>query len=140
MFSDNTKVNPYLVFNGSCKDAMKFYAEIMDGKVEFMTFKEAPMEFPKETQDKIMHSSLKFGEAVIMASDNMPGNPVGYSDGHSVLVNTDTLEDAEHVFNSLLEGGKVVIPFDDTFWGAKFGQLVDKFGVQWMVNYERPKQ
>lgn len=140
MFSDNVKVNPYLVFSGNCKEAMKFYAEIVDGDVEFMTFKEAPMEFPKEALNLIMHSSLTFGKAVLMASDNLPDNPVGSSAGHAVMVNAGTLEDAQHMYNNLSEGGKVIMPFEDTFWGAKFGQLMDKFGVQWMISYERPKQ
>lgn len=140
MYSGNITATPYLTFNGKCKEAMKFYAKIFEGEVEFMTFKEAPMEIPKEAEKLIMHASLTFGKATIMASDAMLGQPEVSGTGHSVMIGPGTAEDAQRIFEDLSEDGKVVMPFEEVFWGATFGQLIDKFGVQWMVNYERPKQ
>lgn len=140
MYSNNLTATSYLTFNGTCKEAMNFYAKVLEGDVEFMTFKEAPMDFPKEIEKNIMHASLTFGKATIMASDLMPDQAAVSGDGHAIMLNTGSVEDAQRIFNELSEGGKVVMPFEDVFWGAKFGQFIDRYGIQWMVNYERPEQ
>ena len=127
-------VNPYLAFKGNCKEAMEFYKSIFGGGLELMDFSSAPMEVPAEYKSKILHSKLKFADAIIMASDTMPNNPINIGDNVSISIAAESEEIGAKYFNKLSEGGKVIMPFEDAFWGSKFGMLEDKFGVRWMVD------
>jgi PhnB protein len=134
-------VNPYLNFNGNTEDAMNFYKSVFG--TEFITlqrFKETPFgqQMPPADQEKIMHIALPIGSnAILMATDalesmgqkHMPGN------NFSMAISPDSEEDATKFFNALAGGGTITMPMEKMFWGAYFGALVDKFGVQWMVNY-----
>ena len=134
--SRQTYINPYLIFPGNCREAMEFYKNVLNGKLEMMPFEGSPVDVPKDYQQKILHSTLKFGNAVVMASDNQPGQKVNFADGIFLSIAASTLEEAQNIFNSLSSGGKVIMPFEDTFWGSKFGMFSDKFGVGWMIGYE----
>lgn len=129
--------NPYLTFDGDCRQAMEFYTDVLKGTLEIMDFSEAPMEVPEELKSKVMHASIMFGEdAALMASDTMPGMGAPFTRGtnaHVSIQETD-LAEAEQIFNALADGGIISMPFEKTFWGAKFGSCTDKFGTQWMVN------
>ncbi len=127
-------VNPYLAFKGNCKEAMEFYKSALGGELELMDFSSAPMEVPEEYKSKILHSKLHFADAVIMASDTMPNNPINIGDNVSISIAAESTEVGQKYFNNLAEGGKVMMPFADAFWGSKFGMLEDKFGVRWMVD------
>lgn len=131
-------VNPYLTFEGNCREAMKFYKEALNGELEMMEFAGSPAadSVPEEYQHNIMHASLVFGDAVIMASDGRPGEPVTMGNGVNISVSVPDAEEGERMFNSLAVGGKVMMPFSEQFWGAKFGMLTDRFGYNWMVNCE----
>jgi PhnB protein len=83
-----------------------------------------------------MHATLKFGEAVIMASDSMPGQEVKNGNSIRLSISAQNLEEAERIFNNLSRGGKITMPFEKTFWDAQFGMLTDKFGIHWMINCE----
>lgn len=132
--------NPYLTFGGNCREAMEFYQKALRGNLDVNTFEGAPMDVPEAQKDKIMHAALTFGDAVLMASDGMsPDQTVDYGNGFAIsLAPVDPVE-AERIFNELSAGGQVIMAFQDTFWGAKFGQFIDKFGVRWMVNCELKK-
>ena len=132
-----TKTNVYLTFNGNCEEAMNYYKEVFGANLETMPFEGSPIEVPEDYKQKIMHSTLTFEDAVIMASDTMPGQEVNRGDATSISVNATNLDDAERFFNRLSEGGKIIMPFEDTFWGARFGMCLDKFGVSWMVDCEK---
>jgi PhnB protein len=129
----------YLNFNGNCRDAMKFYERCLGGELQMMPFSEAPGNHPPEAKDRIMHARLTNGSAVIMASDTMPGMPVQQGTNFALTVNCQSQEELERFFNAMSEKGKVTMPLQDTFWGARFGMLTDQFGINWMFNYEKPK-
>ncbi|QEH41233.1 VOC family protein [Chitinophaga sp. XS-30] len=135
-------VNPYLNFAGNTEEAFNFYKSVFGGEFSFLQrFKDTPHagELPAEEQDKIMHIALPIGEnMVLMATDTLKsmGQSVHPGDNMSLAISPDNREDTERYFNALADGGKVVMPLEDVFWGAYFGMLVDKFGIQWMVNFE----
>lgn len=133
---NKASVNPYLTFGGNCREAMTFYKDSLNGELEMLPFKGSPMEVAEEYQDKIMHATLRFGDAVIMASDSMPGQEIQSGNAVHISIASPNLEEAEKSFENLSKGGTVTMPFEETFWGAKFGMLTDKFGIHWMVNCE----
>jgi PhnB protein len=134
------KINPYLIFNGDCKAAFTFYAQSLQGRIEaMMTFGETPVgeQMPKDLHNLIIHTRLLVGDQVLMGSDTTPDRPVDDMSGCSISLNVDSIAEAERVFTALSEGGSVQMPLDTTFWAARFGMLVDRFGVSWMVNCEK---
>jgi PhnB protein len=130
------RVNPYLVFDGQCEAAFKFYADCLGGKIEAMlTHGGSPAEahVPPEWRDKILHARLTVGQDVLMGSDAPPGRfepPKGFS----VTIQLTDPAEAERIFRRLEDGGTVTMPIQQTFWATKFGMLVDRFGTPWMVN------
>ena len=132
--------NTYLTFNGNCAAALKFYEQHLGAKVEMMmTFGESPAadQAPAGWRDKVMHARLKLGDSILMGSDAPPDR---YNEprGFSVSLGVNSPGDAERIFAALAEGGTVQMPLQQTFWAARFGTLVDKFGIPWMVNCEQP--
>lgn len=134
------QIQPYLTFNGNCAEAMNFYKGVFGGELMMQTFGQAPMESPENSKDRIMHAQLSNGELMIMASDGMPDQPVSAGNNVTLNVNSNSKEEQEKYFNALAEGGKITMPLQDTFWGAYFGMLTDKFGMNWMFNFHKPKQ
>jgi PhnB protein len=129
----------YLHFDGNCRDAMKFYERCLGAELHMMPFAEAPGDIPKEAKDRIMHARLTKGSAVLMASDIMPGIPFQRGANFAISITTETLEETERLFAAFGEKGKVTMPLQDTFWGARFGMLTDQFGINWMFNFEKGK-
>ena len=134
--SNNTNASliPYLFFSGNCREVMEFYREALDGSVEYSTFKDSPMDVGEEYNEKIMHSTLNFGDNVLMASDSLPDSNAGKAQGFSLSINYDNLQDAQHYFNKLSKDGNVTMPLEPSFWGAIFGMFTDKYGTSWMVS------
>ncbi|WP_237884432.1 VOC family protein [Pseudomonas sp. PGPR40] len=134
------KINPYLIFNGDCKAAFTFYAKSLPGQIEvMMTFGETPARdhVPMDCHNLIIHTRLLVGDQAIMGSDTTPDRPTAGMSGCSVSLNVDSVTEAEQVFAALAEGGNIQMPLEATFWAARFGMLVDQFGVSWMVNCEK---
>ncbi|MCW3118805.1 MAG: hypothetical protein JWM28_2887 [Chitinophagaceae bacterium] len=132
---------PYLNFNGNAAEALAFYAKVFDGQVLFQqTFGESPMESKPESKDKIMHASFQAGDLTFMVSDSMPGQSVSSGTNMSLSLNFKTVESIDKTFVALAEGAKVTMPLQDTFWGAKFGMLTDKFNINWMFNHDYAKK
>lgn len=132
------QLNPYLTFNGQCETAFKFYETCLGGKIEAMfrhTGTPAEQHVPPEWRDKIMHARLAVNGQVLMGSDAPPDH---YKEpkGFSVSLQFKDIKEAERVFNALAESGKVGMPLQQTFWAARFGTLVDRFGIPWMINGE----
>jgi PhnB protein len=133
------QVNPYLIFNGQCEAAFKFYEQVLSGKITFMmTFGESPAagEMPADSHNLIIHATLTIGDEVVMASDAPPGRyekPAGVY----VSLNVKDTADGERIFNALADNGTVQMPFQQTFWAVGFGMCVDRFGIPWMVNCEQ---
>jgi PhnB protein len=128
------QVNPYLTFKGECETALKFYAKVLDGKVDaLIRFSDMPSHGPANWAEKVMHGSVKFGDNVIMGSDAPPER---YEPMKGVWVSLQVQEpaEAERVFKALAEKGKISMPIGETPWAHRFGMLVDQFGTPWMVN------
>ncbi len=130
------RLSPYLAFNGNCNEAMNFYKSIFGGTLEIKTFADVPGDVDEDQKDKVMHARLIFDEMEIMASDSMRGQEA--VNGTSVALSLEyiDLKEAERVFNELSSEGNIILPFEKSFWGAKFGMFTDKFGFQWMVHCE----
>jgi PhnB protein len=127
---------PYLHFNGDCETAFRYYERCLGGKIEAMlTHAGSPAEqhVPAEWRSKILHARLVVRDAVLMASDAPPGH-YQKPQGFSVSIQISEPVRADDIFRSLADGGTVIMPFGQTFWAARFGMLVDKFGIPWMVN------
>jgi len=135
-------LNPYLNFEGTCREAMEFYAKILGGKIlAMMTFADMPSDQSPspETRDMIVHARIAIGDEVLMASD-APSDRFEKPQGFSVTLNIKDPAEAERVYNALAEGGTVMMPLGETFWAQKFAMLKDRFGTPWMINCEKPQQ
>jgi PhnB protein len=130
----------YLNFDGQAREAMEFYKKCLGGELFLMTYADAPGDSPPDLKDRIIHACLTTAAGKLMSSDTMPGMPTQAGNNFWVCLQCDSLEEIERVFAALAEGGKVESPLDNMFWGARFGTLADRFGVNWMFNYELPKQ
>jgi PhnB protein len=135
------QIDPYLVFNGNCADAMRFYEKTLGGKLEMMTHAQSPMadQAPPGSANRIMHARLDLPGRVLMASDSMVGHPYEGMHGFSLSLHYPTAAEAKKVFETLADGGSVQMPLQKTFWAEAFGMLVDRFGTPWMVNVEAPR-
>jgi PhnB protein len=107
-------------------------------------FKDIPggLDMPADVQDKIMHIALPLGKGnILMATDALEsmGQNLTVGNNFSISINAESKEEADKLFAALSAGGKIEMPLEDAFWGAYFGAFADKFGIQWMVNYEYPK-
>lgn len=130
------KINPYLGFDGRCREAFEFYARVLGGSIEFLlTFGESPgcEQMPDAARDAVMHACMRVGEQRLMGSDAPPGHFVPMQ-GLYVSLHVDDVEQARRTFDALLDGGQVQMPFQPTFWSLGFGMGIDRFGTPWMVN------
>jgi PhnB protein len=146
-FSDSLKrfqritmqVNPYLLFNGQCEAAFKFYEKCLSGKIDAMlTHASMPAEqqVASEWKDKILHARMTVGQEALMGSD-VPPDRYERPAGFSVSIQVKEPEEAERIFHALAENGTVHLPIGPTFWSVRFGMLVDRFGIPWMINCEQ---
>ncbi len=140
-------VNVYLNFMGNTEEAFNFYKSVFGGEFSmFQRFSDTPHgdQMPEADRSKIMHVTLPIGGGtVIMGTDALEsqGHKLTMGTNFSIAIAPETLEEATKLFNGLAEGGTVGMPMEKMFWGAYFGQLTDKFGIQWMVNYyDGPQQ
>lgn len=129
---------PYLSFNGNCEEAFKFYEQTLGGELQSMfRYEGSPMQdrVPAEWRQKVMHTTLKAGDGVLMGADAPPPyftQPGGFS----VSIVFKEPAEAESKFEALGKGGKIMMPIQQTFWARRFGMLVDRFGIPWMVSCE----
>ena len=132
---------PYLNFNGNAAEALDFYAVALKGNIDFkQTFGESPMDSPEEFKDRIMHGKLTAGSLNFMVSDCPPGVTVSSGDNLSLSLNFTDANEMNETFAALSEGGKITMELQDTFWGARFGMLKDKYGFHWMFNHDYPQK
>ena len=133
------RIEPYLFFNGRCEEAVEFYKKALGAEVlMLMRFKESPEPHPPGmlapgSENKIMHVSLRIGDASVMASD---GRCTGQADfqGFSLSLTVANEAEAGRKFAALADGGQVQMPLGKTFWSPCFGMVTDRFGVGWMVS------
>ncbi len=134
------KFNPYLHFQGNAEEALNFYATALNGTIlSVKRYGDSPMPSDEDYKQKIIHSRLTFDGNMIMISDTFKGKTVSTEGNIQLSVEVENEGEIDTVFNNMAEGGTVTMPLQDTFWGARFGMLKDKFGVNWMFNYELKK-
>jgi len=136
------QISPYLSFNGQCEAAFRFYEKCLGGKLgEIFRYAGTPVaeQVPADWQNKVMHGSLAIGDHVLMGSDVAPGRyerPKGFS----LSLQMKSTAQAERIFDLLAKDGTVMMPLEKTFWAARFGMLVDQFGIPWLINCEGSDQ
>jgi len=134
------ELTPYLNFEGNAEEVLNFYKDALDGEVVMVSrYKDAPMPSDEDWKDKIMHARLKFGKSLIMISDGPKDFKTTFNGNIQLSIEVEDENKMEEVFNKLAAGGKVTMPLQKQFWGAKFGMLVDKFGTGWMLSREEKK-
>ena len=136
-------INPYLNFLGNTEEAFNFYKSVFGGEFAMLQrFKDTPEadKVPVNEREMIMHIALPIGKGnVLMATDALEsmGHKITMGTNISLSVSAESKEEADKLFNGLSEGGKIDMPLQDMFWGAYFGMCKDKFGIQWMVNFDK---
>jgi PhnB protein len=132
------KVQPYLSFDGRCEEAIEFYKKALGAEVlMLMRFRESPEPpppgmVPPGSEDKVMHASLRIGESEVMASDGRCTGKATFQ-GVSLSLGVRSEAEADRLFGALADGGQVQMPIGKTFFSSRFGMVVDRFGVSWMV-------
>jgi len=138
-------ITPYLTFPGTAEAAFTLYKSVFGGEFGMVhRFRGSPMAagVPDNEQDRLMHISLMIAPGVLlMASDACSTSPVPFVAGtnFSVSIECDSDAEADKVFKGLAAGGTVSLPMKNTFWGAYFGMLTDRFGIAWMVSHHHPQ-
>lgn len=136
-------VNPYLNFNGNTEEAFNFYKSVFGGEfLALMRFKDNAEcgQMSESDQERIMHVALPIGNGnALMGTDSLEslGQKLTVGNNFYICLSPESKEEAERLFNGLSVGGKIEMPLQDMFWGAYYGSFADKFGVQWMVNYDK---
>lgn len=142
-------INPYLTFNGNCEEAFTLYQSVFGGefthvgKFGDMPAQEGTAPISDSEKNKIMHISLPISkETILMGSDSSDafGQATIVGNNFSISINAESITEADKLFNGLSAGGKVTMPMNKTFWGAYFGMFTDKFGINWMVNFDEEPQ
>jgi PhnB protein len=135
------QLNPYINLNGTAEQAIALYERALGARLDaIMRFSEMQgMKVAPEHANRIMHSMLSIGGGVVMVSDTLPDNPGSPGANVQICLHFDDVADMAKRFDALAEGGKVTLPPQDTFWGARFGMLTDVYGVEWMFSCELKK-
>lgn len=136
-----TQINAYLTFNGNCREAMNYYKDCLGGELTLQTVDGTPMadKMPPQMRQHILHSTLKKDGLIIMASDMARAKLAG-GNRVSLMLNCSNDEEINAYFNRLADGGKIIDPLAEMFWGAKFGAIEDKFGINWLLHYDKTRQ
>lgn len=135
-----TKINSYLTFSGNCREAMNFYKECLGGELVLQTIGESPLsdKMPQQMKDCILHATLTRGEMQLMGSDMVADNGLTIGNSVSLSLDCESEEEIRSVYEKLAAGGEATHPLENSFWGALFGDLTDKFGNHWLLIYTRP--
>ena len=133
-----TQINAYLGFSGNCREAMTFYKDCLGGELTLLPVEGSPAadQMPADTQQNILHSCLIKGDLTLMATDMGQGERSKGSQV-SLMLNCSSEEEVNQFFAALSSGGNVTCPLGQQFWGAIFGSLTDKFGMNWMLSYDK---
>ena len=135
-------INPHMNFNGNAKEAFNLYKSVFGGEfTKIMRFKDlSSPEFPIAENDanKIMHIALPIGKNFLMANDvpESMGRVNENENRSKICISAESKEEADKLFNGLSEGGQIEMPLTDSPWGSYFGMFRDKYGIEWMVNYD----
>jgi PhnB protein len=137
-----TQIHTYLTFGGNCREAMTFYKDCLGGELTLQTIGDSPMSdrMPEEMKACILHATLIKGSLVLMGSDMV--SKKGLVSGNAVSLSLSCTSEAEirNCYKLLSEGGTQDHALENSFWGALFGDLTDKFGNHWLLNYDKNHQ
>ena len=139
----NRVIQPYLFFNGHCEQALEFYRKALGAEVQFMMrYKESPEPpkpgmVPPGFENKIMHCSFRIGQTTLMASDGCSAEKAHFQ-GFFLSLSVPSEAEADRAFAALADGGQVRMPLAKTFWSPRFGMVVDRFGIGWMISVPGP--
>ena len=134
-------VNAYIRFNGNCREAVEFYAQVFGlEKPKIMTFGESPSDpeypMPEEAKELVMHTFLIISGSRVMFSDNVPGMPFVAGNNISLAIVGNDVDEIKSYYHKLEVGGTVVMEIQETFWSKCYGMLTDKFGIEWQFSHE----
>jgi PhnB protein len=134
-----TQINSYLTFSGNCREAMTFYKECLGGELAFQTIGESPLseKMPGQMKDCILHSTLTKGPLVLQGSDMVSEKGLVKGNAISLSLNCSTEDEIRNFYQKLSSGGEATHPLENTFWGALFGDLTDKFGNHWLLHFDK---
>jgi len=137
-----TQINAYLNFDGNCREAMNFYKDSFGGELEIQAIEGSPLEYecPAAMRNQVLHASL-VKEGILLMGSDMKG-PEGFIKGNTIALSLQCSSEKEilEFFANLSKEGKIMHGLTETSWGATFGILVDKFGIRWMLNYDRKQE
>lgn len=136
------QINPHINFNGNAEEAFGFYKSVFGGEfakiVRFKDLSSPEYPIPENEADKIMHIALPIGKNILMAND-VPESmgPTNENENRSkISVTAESKEEADKIFNGLSAGGQIEFPISDSPWGTYFGMFRDKYGIEWMVDFD----
>ena len=138
------QINPYLHFNGNAEEAFNFYKSVFGGEfVTIVRFKDMPSnpDFPMSEKEanKIMHIALPIGKTDVLMASDTPESMGKHNENETrskISISTENKEEADKLFNGLSAGGKIECPLEDSPWGSYFGMFRDKYGIEWMVDFD----
>ncbi|MGK5675382.1 VOC family protein [Micromonospora sp. URMC 106] len=134
-----SRLNPYISFPGTAREAMEFYQRVFGGSLSMSTFGEFGTDDPT-LADKIMHAMLETDRGyTLMASDTAPGMEHDPGNNVAVSLSGDDADELRGYWQQLADGGTVTMPLEKQMWGDEFGMCVDRFGISWMVNIGQPQ-
>jgi PhnB protein len=133
------QINSYLTFSGNCVEAMNFYKDCLGGELEIQKVEGSPMaeHMPERMRQSVLHSTLTNGNVVLMASDMVSEKGLLKGNSVSLMLNCASEDEVRKTFDKLASGGSIDHPLENTFWGALFGDLTDKFGNHWLLHYQK---
>lgn len=133
------QANPYMTFDGNCREAMTFYRDCFGGELTLQTIAETPIadQCPAGMQDQIMHSSLANGDFLLMATDMTQADEFITGNDMAISLNFDDEEEINRCFSILSDEGNIIDPLEEKSWGALFGVVQDKFDKVWMLNFDK---
>jgi PhnB protein len=135
-------INPHINFNGNAEEAFNFYRSVFGGEfAKIMRFKDlANPEFPIDEKEanKIMHIALPIGKNYLIANDvpEIMGRTNERENRSKIVINTESKEEADKLFSGLSAGGEIEMPISDSPWGSYFGMFRDKYGIEWMIEFD----
>lgn len=136
------QINPHINFNGNAEEAFTFYKSVFGGEfkriIRFRDLSGPEFPVPKNEAEKIMHIALPIGKNILMGNDvpESMGRTNENENRSKISISTESREEADRLFNGLSEGGQIEVPIGDSPWGTYFAMFRDKYGIEWMVDYD----
>ena len=137
-----SSISSYLTFNGNCREAMMFYKDCLGGELSLQPIGESPLadKMPPQMKERILHATLVKDDLVLLGSDMVAENGLLKGNSVSLMLNCSSEQEIKKFYENLSAGGEATHPPENSFWGALFGDLTDKFGNHWLLHFDKPKK